>query len=61
MDYLVFHGYDANDKGKPKLRIEKLNGLMGGQLLRKLISKGFLAKFFCFKRINVVNNWLISL
>jgi len=23
-DYLVFHGYDANDEGKPKLRIEKL-------------------------------------
>jgi len=24
-DYLVFHGYDANDEGKPKLRIEKLD------------------------------------
>ncbi len=23
-DYLVFHGYDAADEGKPKLRIEKL-------------------------------------
>ncbi|MBX0289302.1 arabinan endo-1,5-alpha-L-arabinosidase [Hymenobacter sp. HSC-4F20] len=23
-DYLVFHGYDATDKGHPKLRIEKL-------------------------------------
>ncbi len=23
-DYLVFHGYDAHDDGKPKLRIEKL-------------------------------------
>lgn len=23
-DYLVFHAYDANDNGKPKLRIEKL-------------------------------------
>jgi arabinan endo-1,5-alpha-L-arabinosidase len=23
-DYLIFHGYDAADKGKPKLRIEKL-------------------------------------
>jgi arabinan endo-1,5-alpha-L-arabinosidase len=22
VDYLVFHGYDANDNGKPKLRIE---------------------------------------
>ncbi|MBC6989405.1 arabinan endo-1,5-alpha-L-arabinosidase [Hymenobacter sp. BT491] len=24
-DYLVFHGYDAAEKGRPKLRIEKLN------------------------------------
>lgn len=24
-DYLIFHGYDALDEGKPKLRIEKLN------------------------------------
>jgi len=24
IDYLIFHGYDANDEGKPKLRIEKL-------------------------------------
>lgn len=24
-DYLIFHGYDANDKGKPKLRIEQLH------------------------------------
>ena len=23
-DYLVFHGYDASDEGKPKLRIEKI-------------------------------------
>jgi arabinan endo-1,5-alpha-L-arabinosidase len=23
-DYLVFHGYDATDKGRPKLRVEKL-------------------------------------
>lgn len=25
IDYLVFHGYDASDNGKPKLRIEKLS------------------------------------
>ena len=25
IDYLVFHGYDANDHGRSKLRIEKLN------------------------------------
>lgn len=24
-DYLIFHGYDAHDGGKPKLRIEKLD------------------------------------
>jgi arabinan endo-1,5-alpha-L-arabinosidase len=24
-DYLVFHGYDANDNGRSKLRIEKIN------------------------------------
>ena len=24
VDYLVFHGYDASDRGRPKLRIEKL-------------------------------------
>ena len=28
-DYLVFHGYDAHDNGKPKLRIEKLNWING--------------------------------
>lgn len=28
-DYLVFHGYDAGDKGKPKLRIEKLKWING--------------------------------
>ena len=25
IDYIVFHAYDANDNGKPKLRIEKLD------------------------------------
>jgi arabinan endo-1,5-alpha-L-arabinosidase len=25
VDYIVFHAYDKNDNGKPKLRIEKLN------------------------------------
>ena len=29
IDYLVFHGYDANDNGKPKLRIEKLDWING--------------------------------
>ncbi len=24
-DYLVYHGYDAHDSGKPKLNIRKLN------------------------------------
>ena len=28
-DYLIFHGYDGNDKGRSKLRIEKLNWLNG--------------------------------
>jgi arabinan endo-1,5-alpha-L-arabinosidase len=28
-DYLIFHGYDANDKGSSKLRIEKLNWMKG--------------------------------
>lgn len=23
-DYLIFHGYDAHDNGKPKLRMEQL-------------------------------------
>jgi len=24
IDYIIFHGYDAADNGRPKLRIEKL-------------------------------------
>ncbi|MGY0036679.1 family 43 glycosylhydrolase [Pedobacter sp. NJ-S-72] len=32
-DYLIFHGYDAKDKGVPKLRIEKLNWLNGWPLI----------------------------
>jgi arabinan endo-1,5-alpha-L-arabinosidase len=28
-DWLVFHGYDANDRGRSKLRIEKLNWFNG--------------------------------
>ena len=29
VDYIVYHGYDANDNGKPKLRIEKLIWING--------------------------------
>ena len=25
VDYLVFHGYDAKDKGRSKLRVEQLH------------------------------------
>ena len=28
-DYLVFHGYDAHDNGKPKLRMEEINWVDG--------------------------------
>jgi len=36
IDYLVFHGYDAHDDGKPKLRIEKLDWNKDGwPLVRK--------------------------
>ena len=35
IDYLVFHGYDANDNGKPKLRIEKLNWINGWPSIMK--------------------------
>lgn len=33
-DYLVFHGYDANDKGIPKLRIEKLTWVKGWPVVK---------------------------
>ncbi|HKO80791.1 MAG TPA: family 43 glycosylhydrolase, partial [Chitinophagaceae bacterium] len=35
-DYLIFHGYDANDKGKSKLRIEKINWFNGWPNVRRI-------------------------
>ncbi len=29
VDYIIFHGYDVKDNGKPKLRIEKLDWING--------------------------------
>ena len=34
-DYLIFHGYDAGDKGKSKLRIEKISWLGGWPFIRR--------------------------
>lgn len=34
-DYLVFHGYDAGDKGKSKLRIEKLGWKTGWPFVQR--------------------------
>jgi arabinan endo-1,5-alpha-L-arabinosidase len=34
VDYLVFHGYDAKDKGKSKLRVEQLHWQDGWPVLR---------------------------
>jgi arabinan endo-1,5-alpha-L-arabinosidase len=34
-DYLVFHGYDANDKGRPRLRVERLAWLNGWPVVRR--------------------------
>jgi len=34
-DYLVFHGYDANDNGKSKLRIEKLGWKNGWPFVQR--------------------------
>lgn len=34
IDYLVFHAYDANDKGRSKLRIEKINWTNGWPVVR---------------------------
>jgi arabinan endo-1,5-alpha-L-arabinosidase len=35
IDYLVFHGYDASDKGRSKLRVEKLSWRNGWPVLSK--------------------------
>lgn len=35
-DWLVFHGYDANDKGRSKLRIEPLSWINGWPVIRPL-------------------------
>lgn len=35
VDYVVFHAYDANDKGRPKLRIEKLDWENGWPMLKQ--------------------------
>lgn len=35
IDYLIFHGYDAHDKGKPKLRIEKLGWMDNWPFVQK--------------------------
>ena len=34
-DYLIFHAYDANDKGKSKLRMEKINWFDGWPIIRR--------------------------
>jgi arabinan endo-1,5-alpha-L-arabinosidase len=34
-DYLVFHGYDANDNGKSKLRIEKITWINGWPVISR--------------------------
>lgn len=34
-DYLIFHGYDAHDKGHSKLRTEKLDWIKGWPVVRK--------------------------
>lgn len=36
VDYIVFHAYDANDKGISKLRIEKLNWVRGWPFMMRL-------------------------
>ena len=35
-DYLIFHGYDASDDGKPKLRVEKLAWAKGWPEVQKV-------------------------
>lgn len=34
-DFIVFHGYDAHDKGRPKLRMEKLDFIDGWPVVQK--------------------------
>jgi arabinan endo-1,5-alpha-L-arabinosidase len=34
-DWLVFHGYDAHDKGRPKLRMEPLSWIDGWPVVEK--------------------------
>lgn len=36
IDYIVFHGYDATDKGISKLRIEKLNWMRGWPVIMRV-------------------------
>jgi len=35
VDWIVFHGYDAKDRGRPKLRIERLDWVDGWPVVLK--------------------------
>jgi arabinan endo-1,5-alpha-L-arabinosidase len=35
VDYIIFHGYDVKDNGKPKLRIEKLDWINGWPVISR--------------------------
>jgi len=35
VDYIIFHGYDAADRGISKLRVEKLDWVDGWPVIRK--------------------------